>query len=74
MASTKWPKKQPEMFQPDQGFGLGKWLYWFFGVMVIYAVAVLFPKNRIAASIAAFFAIIGIAIIRYQIAKLRSKD
>ncbi len=59
------------MFNYDQGLGLGKWLYWFIGVMAVYGLLTMFPENKIAAGAAGVFAVVGIAIARHQIAKGR---
>jgi uncharacterized membrane protein YjjB (DUF3815 family) len=61
-----------KMFQaPNYGFGMGKWVYWFFAIMAIYGLTTLFPHNRVLAAVGGFFGAVGIAILRHQFSRLR---
>jgi hypothetical protein len=59
------------MFRYDQGFGPGKWLWWFVGLMSAYGVLTLFPENAVAAKIGGLLAIAEIAVVRYRVARTR---
>lgn len=56
--------------QQDKGFGMGKWVYWFFGLFAVYGVSTLFPKGSWIARAGLFLAWIGIGVGRMQFRKI----
>lgn len=57
--------------QQDKGFGLGRWVYWFFGLLAIYAVTTLFPATSSIARFGLFLAYVGVGIAWQQIKRSR---
>lgn len=53
------------MFQQNYGAKDTRWLYWFMGVMIIYALLTLFPQTeRLAGWVGAVLTALGIFLFR----------
>jgi hypothetical protein len=59
------------VFEQNYGSKGTRWLYWFMGAMIAYALSTLWPENRTAVSLGGGFAALGVGIARYQISKAR---
>ena len=59
------------MFDHKRGLGPGKWLWWFMGVMVVYALLYMFPATEpIAARLGQLIFFVAIVLIVWRVLRV----